>query len=647
MKYIAIFLIAIITIFAFYPSLHNGFTNWDDEDYVAENKDISSISWKNIKLFFTSSYVGMYLPVTMITYSIEYYFFKDNPLIYHLTNLIFHIFNSLLVFWIIFIISRNIFSSFLCAIFFAIHPFHVESVAWISERKDVLSSFFIFVTIILYLYYKKTDCKKYYYLSLIMFTVSLMAKPMGITIPFILILFDYIMDGKSGNNNRNLNSPCPEGIQASLLQIYFNIKHLLYPYIIKNMNKIPFLLLSIIFIIISVHTQGSALKSYNNLTWIDNCFVASYGLIFYLTKLIAPFNLSAFYPYPEKINNILPVKFLLSPIIVMALLFLLFSIRKNKKLIFGSLFFLITIAPVIKLVPLSTAMAADRYTYIPSIGIFYLAGELFYFLYEHKKDYRKIILISLIGIIGVLTILTMERCKVWKDSITLWNDVMKNYPCATPYVNLSKEYIRFGEYEKAKGYIKEGLKYKPVVPELYYNLGLISVYEKKYDHAIDYFTEAIKIHLFYGNAYNNRGNVYYTIGQYDRAVFDYLRAIYIKPREPDNYNNMGLAYMAKGYYSIAIDNYTKALEIDENYIMGYKNRGSVFMKIKQYDRAIDDFKRVIFISPGDVEAYYNLSIIYYHMGEYDKSWEYVRKINSLDYDVEPAFLEKLKKASKR
>ena len=191
-------LILLIVFGAFLPSLKNGFVNWDDDCYVLNSSSISSsISASNLKSIFTSFSVGHYQPLTILSYAFDYQLFKLNPYYYHLTNLILHLLNSLLVFYLIYLLSGNIGVSFITAILFGIHPLHVESVAWISERKDVLYSFFFLLSCIIYLYYlTKERNSKYYLLSLFLFLCSLLSKSMAVTLPLLLLLMDYYLKRK-------------------------------------------------------------------------------------------------------------------------------------------------------------------------------------------------------------------------------------------------------------------------------------------------------------------------------------------------------------------------------------------------------------------------------------------------------------------
>lgn len=585
---ILIFLVLIITFVTFLPSLKNGFTNWDDRGLVVENTAIRGFSWNNVRTIFTSSFISTYIPLTILSYLFEYKFFELAPRAYHTTNLILHLLNCLLVFWLIYLISNNIYVSFITALLFGIHPLRVESVAWITGRKDVLYSLLFLGSLICYLYYKTSHNIKNYYFLLFLFILSVLAKGMAVTLPFVLLLFDYLF-------HRKIN------------------KRLL-------IEKIPLFVISFIFAIIAffIQYQTKTLEPGPFINFPQNVFVACYGVIFYLIKTVAPVQLSALYPYPKGISNPLSSVFVFLPVIVIVLtVIVVFSKKYTIKIIFGTLFFLLTILMVLGLIPVAgEAIAADRYTYLGLIGIFFIVAEGFHWLYIKKTEYVKILrfilVVLLIGIIGTLSFLTRQRCKVWKNSLTLWNDVLKNHPD---------------------------------VPDAYNGRGLYYYDNGEYDKALADFNYVISIDTNYVKAYYNRGNTYDAKGEYDRAIADFTHALKIDPKYAKAYNNRGLTFGHRGEHSRAIADFTKAIEISPHYSIAYNNRGLTYGRIGNHNRALADFTQAIKIDPKYVKAYYNRAIAYFMKKEYYKAWEDVRKMQDLGYQVNPDFLDLLRRAT--
>src|SRR3989339_472154 len=274
-------LILIITFISYYPSLKNGFVTWDDPAYVTGNLQIRSLSLQNVKNIFTSFTMDLYTPLSNLSYAIEYNIFKLNPKIYHITNLFIHLLNCILVFWLFFLISDKISVSFLVSLLFGIHPLHVESVAWISERKDVLYAFFFLLSLISYIYYYNKKEAKYYYFALILFILSILSKPMAVTLPVILFIFDYLLNRKFTWD------------------------------IFKE--KILFFIIAVIFSIINLY-GGTPPKLHYDI--FEKIFFPTYVLLFHLFKTIIPLKLSAIYPHPEKIGNFLPSIFYISFIVI-------------------------------------------------------------------------------------------------------------------------------------------------------------------------------------------------------------------------------------------------------------------------------------------------------------------------------------------
>src|SRR6266571_3392951 len=260
----------VLTVLSFSPSLDNGFTNWDDPGYVLENYSIRDLSQKNVANVFTSYLQGNYHPLTVLSYAVEYKFFQLDPKIYHITNLLLHVLNTTFVFWLIRLLTGRLETAAITAVLFGIHPLHVESVAWISERKDVLFSLFYLGSLISYVLSltKVQDRVRYLIMSLVLFILSLLSKGVAVTLPLVLLLIDY----------------------------YFKRTFTKKIFI----EKIPFFLLSIGFGVIAILAQKSegAIQTMTTYPFYDRLLIASYGIVTYLFKIFVPQQLSAFYPYP-------------------------------------------------------------------------------------------------------------------------------------------------------------------------------------------------------------------------------------------------------------------------------------------------------------------------------------------------------------
>ncbi|MDP4267514.1 MAG: glycosyltransferase family 39 protein, partial [Bacteroidota bacterium] len=325
--------IIFITYISFTPSLHGTFTNWDDNGYVSENRAVKDLSSENIKHFITGYEMSNYHPVVMITYSLIYHYFKLSPFPYHFFNLFFHILNCLLLFFLIRKLSGKVTVSFIVSFLFALHPLHVESVSWISGTKDVLYTFFLIISLYSYLLYlEKKKFSPYYIYSLVFFILSCLSKAMAVVLPLLLFLIDYLHNRKADFR--------------------------------MFAEKIPFLLISLVMGIVTIYAQksGNAIGEVTTTSFWQNLLIASHGILFYIYKMLLPYNLSAFYPYPNQVSGTLPFKFLIAPVFVFAIFGLIFWSKKYTKIIiFGFLFYLLNILQVLQILPVGNAIAAERY----------------------------------------------------------------------------------------------------------------------------------------------------------------------------------------------------------------------------------------------------------------------------------------------
>lgn len=519
-----------VTFLSYLPSFKNGFTNFDDDLYVTENNLIKDISPANIKRIFSSFQLGLYKPLVMLSFAIEYHFFNLRPFPFHLTNIVLHLFNVFLVFWIFYLLSADISVAFITALLFGIHPMHVESVAWVTERKDVLFSFFFLWGALSYLYYLRKGSRFRYYLSLGAFLLSLLAKPTAITLPLVLLLFDFLQKRK--------------GYKEALI------------------DKIPFFALAIVFAVINIyaHYLDPNPRPPQVLGLIDGFFNAVYCIFFYLKKIFLPFKLSCVYAYPLKSVGFFSLQFYQS---IAAVIFLacviLFTRKYSRKIIFGSLFFLITLLPALGIVPIFVGFAADRYTYIPYIGVFYIIAEGIRWLYKRevglKAFFRVVLTVGLVFVIGALSTLTFNRTKVWKDSFALWDNVLKNYP-DEPYA--------------------------------YYSRGLIFLKGNDLITALSEFEKAIKLRPGFVEPRINSAVIYSRQGDPDRAILEYSRIIEFSPQCFEAYNNRGNLLGRQGKYALAIADFSQAIKINPWHALSYYNRGITYLAENNYQKCLED-----------------------------------------------------------
>jgi len=605
--------LAILTAITFWQLKDCGFIVLDDSAYVYENAYVQSgLNWNSIRDAFSSELVeksGNWHPVTWLSLMLDYQIFGLNPHGYHLINLLFHVINTVLLFLIFHRMTKTFWQSAFVACLFAIHPLHVESVAWIAERKDVLSSFFWMLTMGAYIYYIEHPGFRRYFFVLLFFILGLMAKPMLVTLPFVLLLLDYwplqrFQEIKSANetqtevfksvssDKQKKKSKKKHAVKGSL-----EVKKpadpeykwaSIYPLL---REKIPFFVLAILSSIVTYIAQqkGGAVSSIEALPLsvrIGNAFVS---YITYIGKMIWPSNLAVFYPHP---GLLLPWQVLGSVLLLIAITMVVIRmVKRSPYLATGWLWYTGTLVPVIGIVQIGTQAMADRYTYIPLIGLFIMVAWGVPDLLKRSSYRKEVLLTSSTLSILCLSIMTWTHVGYWQNTITLFDHALKvtNYNWVA-YAIRGNAYNGLGNYRQAIEYYDRAIEIKPGYAEAYYNRGVAYNSLGNYKQAIEDYGRAIEIKPGYVEAYNNRGDAYNSLGNYRQAIEDLNRAIEIKPDRPASYNNRGNAYNGLGNYRQAIEDYGRAIEIKPGYATAYFNRSVAYVKLGDNNLAINDLK---------------------------------------------------------
>ncbi len=618
-----IYLALAIATRAVYWQVHSfEFVNYDDARYVSKNEHISSgLAWKNIVWVFTKEHVGNWHPLTGLSHMLDCRLFGLKPGLHHLVNLLFHIVNTLLLFNVLRQMTGTVWQSSFVAALFALHPLHVESVAWISERKDVLSTLFWILAMAAYLRYVKTPKAGSYILTLTLFALGLMAKPMLVTLPFVLLLLDYWP-----LNRLQID-------EAGKIKWHF-LRHLIW-------EKIPFLILSAISSIVTFFVQKSAgtvggLDFFPLTVRLANA-VVSYAK--YIGKMIWPAHLAAFYPYPLKLWSVSQV---LAAIVLLSVITIL-VIRLGKKykyLPVGWFWYLGTLVPVIGLVKVGIQSMADRYTYVPLIGLFIIIAWGITDLLKHWK-YRQIAFgVSSIFVILVLSICTWVQTSYWRNSRALFEHALKvttdNY---VAYSNLGTACEKLGRYDEAIEAYKQVIRIRPYDAEAYYNLGIASGALGRYQEAIDACQQAIRIKPDYAMAFCNLGAVYHQLGRYQEAIDACKQAVRIEPDLAEAHFNLGVTYSALGRDQEALEAYKQVIGIKPDDSQAYNNLGDTYDKLGRLQDAIEAYVQAIRIKPDYAAAHYGLGAAYLSAGDRNAAIEQYKILKTIN----PALADQLYK----
>lgn len=627
---LAVFLLVWV---AYVPALDNELTNWDDDKYITDNVLIQEISLQSLAVAFgtQTQVVGNYHPLTVLSYSLNYKLSGDSAWALIFTNVLLHSLLAIVLLVFLRRLTADHLLAFLATLLFALHPMRVESVAWISERKDVLYLLFYLLALLQYLRYADIGHKAFYVQALLLFMLSVLSKGQAVTLPAVLLLTDYLR-GRSFTSGR----------------IW--------------LEKLPFFFIAGLGAYLAFSSQGSVgyVSSDFPFSFGQQLFFASAGFSLYLLKGFIPFELSAFYAYPyeAQLSREVPAAFYWYsiPVILYIILCILIFVKSIKKaaghrlrlLFFALMVFPVGLLPVLQLFPVGIAYMADRYSFLPAVGLSLILAMGLLWLMRKKGRWQSGLVIAL------LTVLyyggySMQRSNVWQDSLTLWRDVLsKNDKIATAWNNLGKaQKSHKGELEAA----------------------------------LESYNRAIELDSGHYRAYTNRGNILAAFGRHKEAIGDFNRALQINPREAVLYYNRGLSYAITGNTAAARQDYARAMQLNPAYIKrqvpydegllmlgttaydegdierairmmslsidmnpnqprAWYNRGVAYDRAGQAKPAINDYSRAIALDPAYVQPYYNRGRLLLRMGMREEACPDLQKAAQAGYrDAQEVFLQ--------
>ena len=630
------------------PVFSNFLTNWDDDLYILENPYLKTLSLENLKNIFNAYYAGNYHPLTLVSLAIDYKLGGIRPWPYHLTNLLLHLCNTMLVFVFVKSLLQKFSSSstnytvlaLIAAGLFGIHTYQVESVAWISERKNVLYTFFFLLSLIIYITYITNKSNRTYILCIGLFILSLLSKGMAVPLSLCIMAIDFFAGRKL--------------LSRKVL-----------------LEKVPFIVLSLIFGYIALGAQHSvdAIRVIRNFTWIDRVAIATYGFVQYIIKLCFPYHLSAFYPYPASTGTTLPYLFYVSIGITILLLFMLWRFfKQNKIVLFGVLFFIANISIVIQLLPVGDSIMSDRYVYVPCIGFFIIVGYFCTVLWQKNRAYGTGMITVLVLYVTLLSVKTYQRIGVWKDSKTLWGDAIKNYSVNNDraYLSLGIMSYREGHYPEALGYYKQvlqmhfknGKSYSQAYMNMglvkksmndtkgamkdyntslsqypssegYYNRALLKIEAGNAESALTDLDKALQIDPFDIGANINKGTILFNKGNYKGALQSFEKVLKVDPQNGHAYLGRGQIKQAMKDVQGALCDYNASLTFLETY-MGFINRAVLRIALKDFKGALNDLNKASLIDSASVETYINKGFVYHQTGNYKEALQSYNHALELD-----------------
>jgi len=569
----------------------------------------SGLSFEELAWSFTTLATGNWHPLTWLSLMLDRDLYGMNAAGYHWTSVVLHLLSGMVLFIVLTRMTGYPWRSAVAAGFFLIHPLHVESVAWVAERKDVLSGLFWMLSIWGYARYAEKPVVERYLWVVLFFALGLLSKPMVVTLPFVLLLLDYWPLGRM-----------ERGKVISLL-----------------FEKVPLFFMSAAASVVTFIAQkeGEAVASLHNLPITDRMGNAVVAYAGYLVKTICPYNLAIFYTHPGR----WPAReiFLSLILLILISIFVLLKRRPCPYMPVGWLWYLGTLVPVIGLVQVGAQAMADRYTYLPLIGIFIMVAWGSAELLQQSR-FRRVIWGALSGALLVLLLFTTQvQIGYWKNSITVFRHALrvteKNYQA---HNNLARALTNEKKYAEAEEHYREAIRISPNYLPPYLNLGLSWMEQGNLEKAMSCFTEALKVKPGDGDALIGRGNLFSKKGLWDKAIAEYRMALKQKPYDSTLHNNFGLALTRKGLMNQAIEEYRVAIRLAPEHAGAHNNLAMLLMGRGQIDEAVSHFREAIRYQPDYVNAHYQLSKALSRMGLSKEAAYHLREARRINPDIENA-----------
>jgi protein O-mannosyl-transferase len=627
--------VALATLLVYLSTLQNAFVEWDDPSYIVKNPNIRSLNLALLKWAFFGFHVSNWHPLAWLSHAIDYWAWGLNPVGHHLTSIVIHAINTFVVVLLVFklldvvpkpihrnnearsLSDRRIFiTAVTTGLLFGLHPLHVESVAWISERKDLLCALFFLLSILKYIQYAKRLLNesvlgknisqqvfnKNYVLTFIFFSLSLLSKPMAITLPIVLLLLDWYP----------LDRIRFQSYKALLIE------------------KVPFFILSLFSAVLTILAQksGGAIATIEEFPLSVRVIVGVKTLIVYLWKMIYPLNLIPFYPYPQD-ASLFSLKYISAIVLVIVISSICLIDWKRKIWLSVWAYYVVTLLPVLGIVQVGSQSMADRYTYLPSLSIFIAIGIGVAWVAEKLLKGRGLSSVILAGsalltLSLIMSYLTIKQISIWKNSYSLWSYVIKKEPGQVPqaYFSLGTVFLEKEELDSALAYYSKALELNPKYVEAYENRGYI--YEKMgrfYEAASDY-SKSIDLRPSRYQAYYNRAGVFSKMGSPESALADYDKVIDLDPTNYNTFNNRGIIMYSTGRMDMALSAYNQAIALDPERYEAFYNRGTLYENVGQLENALADYDRTVSLNSSYDSLLLKEGVLCNRAGLYDKALKY-------------------------
>src|SRR5712691_2460677 len=616
-------LIALVTSAAFLPALQNQFLRWDDHKNFLENPHYRGLGWSQLRWMWTT-HLGHYIPLTWMTFGLDYLLWGMNPFGYHLTSLLLHAANAAVFFFVV----RRILtlalpspsergqalavSAGFAALVFAIHPLRVESVAWATERRDVLSGLLYLLTILAYLRAREREerGRGWYWLSVAAFVCALLSKSMVVNLPVVLLILDVYPLRRLGGAVGWWSEPAR--------RVY--------------VEKIPFVLLAAAASAIAVMAQLSVhvAASLDHLSMLARLAISAYGVSFYLWKMVVPVNLSPLYELSPNLNP-WATPFILSYGLVLAITVLVLALRRRVPgLPAAWVTYIVVLLPVLGIFQSGSQIAADRYTYLAGLGSAILAGAGLLSCWHATRFLIPVCAVCLLTGLGVLT---WNQAQIWHDSEKLWSHAAAiDHTSPVGQYSLGLALARQGKLTEAVEHYTTALRVKPDYAEAHNNVGTALADQGKLAEAIDHYRQALQSKPDSAQAHTSWGLALARQGKMEEAIGHYRQALQSKPNYAEAHNNVGAALADQGKLAEAIDHYRQALQSKPDFALAHYNWGLALAQQGKPAEAIDHYRQALQIKPGYAIAHINWGVALAQQGKPVEAIEHYRQALQLKPD---------------
>ncbi len=604
------FLVFAVLVVFFQTSNHD-FINFDDDEYVRENEHVyGGLTREGIVWAFTTFHSANWHPLTWLSHMLDCQLYDLKPRGHHLTNVFLHAATAILLFLTFRRMTGALWPSAWVAAVFAIHPLRVESVAWVAERKDVLSGFFFMLTLWFYACYVERPASWGRYLLVVAsYALGLMAKPMLVTLPFVLLLLDYWPLGRFGplrsaNRKDEADVPQPDRRLLRLL-----------------VEKIPLFVLAAASCVVTLAAQSGAIRSLEQVAFPERLANAAVSYVAYLGKMFYPSGLAVLYPLPKDPPPVWET--VAAVALLLAISTAVFTVRRKcPYLVVGWLWYLGTLAPVIGLVQVGSQKMADRYTYLPQIGLYtalaWGAIEAARTWHWRRWCFAAVPALVVVGLIGC----AWQQTRHWRNSNTLWTHTLA---CTSlnpiAHYDLAQFLAVHGQADRAIAEYQKALELNPGSYEAHTSLGVALAGHGQTDEAMAHYRKALEINPNYAKANNNLGVALAARREFDEAIKHYQKALANEPDYAEAHYNLGLALGRRGQFDEAIPHYRKAIEIKPGYIDARYMLGNALAGSGKIDESIDQFRKVLELKSDYAEAHYYLGLALANRGSLGEAIE--------------------------